>query len=267
MLPIENPFYARQQRLIELYARPPSRCFPSFPPLTSPSLAQKREPAPSLAARHPPDAVAQRTDKYLARRLLPAARALRGCRHPLHADVCAAFVVADARDRPADPRVPPARRHRHRARAPTVRPPPPGFPVTRAAAFRREARPFPPHSPPIPSPDTIGGDYLTVSRLLEEFRTVFESEAVLDAIPEACAVDSEAWSSLHGHRGGTGGWDQCVARLVQASQDDVRSNRGDKEVILLRGDLDDLADGHEGGRPALEKLTRSVLEGLREKGR
>lgn len=146
-------------------------------------------------------------------------------------------------------------------------PPPPGFPVTRAAAFRREAWPFPPHSPPSPSPDTIGGDYLTVSRLLEEFRTVFESEAVLDAIPEACAVDSEAWSSLHGHRGGTGGWDQCVARLVQASQDDVRSNRGDKEVLLLRGDLDDLVDGHEGSRPALEKLKRSVLEGLREEGR
>lgn len=148
-------------------------------------------------------------------------------------------------------------------------PPPPGFPATRAAAPRREARPFPPRPPhpPIPSPDTIGEGCPTISRLLEEFRTVFESEAVLDAIPEACAVDSEAWSSLHGHRGGTGGWDERVARLVQASQDDVRSNRGEKDVLLLRGDLDDLADGHEGGRPALEKLKRSVLEGLRERGR
>lgn len=140
--------------------------------------------------------------------------------------------------------------------------PPPGFPTTRATAFW----PFPPPSP-TPSSDTSGEDCPTISRLLEEFRTVFESEAALDAILEGYAVDAEAWWSLHGHRGGTDGWDERVAWLVRASQDDVRSGRGDKDVFLLRGDLDDLADGHEGGRPALEKLKRSVLEELRERGR
>jgi hypothetical protein len=99
-----------------------------------------------------------------------------------------------------------------------------------------------------------------ISELLEELKTVFESEDALDALAEVQAVDKEAWKSWNGRRNGSGGWNERVARFVNASKEDVKSDRGDKEVILLKGDLEDV------DKEEIDKLKSAVGESLRERG-
>ncbi|KAI5821250.1 hypothetical protein BZA77DRAFT_299030 [Pyronema omphalodes] len=100
----------------------------------------------------------------------------------------------------------------------------------------------------------------TISDLLEELKTIFESSDLLDSLAEGQIVDRDAWKSWNGRREGTAGWTEKVERLVDASKEAIRSNYGDKEPILLKGDIDDV------DKTVVDKFKNAAAEGLRERG-
>ncbi|KAF8253922.1 hypothetical protein K440DRAFT_657064 [Wilcoxina mikolae CBS 423.85] len=106
----------------------------------------------------------------------------------------------------------------------------------------------------------LSGDGEVISELLEEMKTIFESEDAIDALAEAQAVDKEAWKSWNGRRNATGGWNERVAVFVNASKEDVKTGRGDKEVILLKGDLGDVE------KEEIDRLKSEIGERLKERG-